>query len=133
MTIVSAITAPGLAQGCIALKTASADGYGVVLTTLNGGVKTVRSIARFIGTASEKGKEAGSSRSRVKAGLSQDVPLGDFTSTADETLGRLLAFCFSLGMAMLSSSMFNCRIDLATDQECQSRYVKPEHQNYHGT
>ena len=40
---------------------------------------------------------------------------GDFTSTADETLGRLLAFCFSLGMAVLSSSVFNCRVDLATD------------------
>jgi hypothetical protein len=63
----------------------------------------------------------------------QDVPLRVSTSTAEETLGRLLAFCFSLGMAVLSSSVFNCRIDLATDQECQSRYIKPEHQNYYGT
>jgi hypothetical protein len=34
---------------------------------------------------------------------------------------------------MLSSSVFNCRIDLATDQECQSCYVKPQHQNYYRT
>lgn len=49
---------------------------------------------------------------------------GGFTSTADKTLGRLLAFCLSLGMAVLSSSVFNCRIDLATDEECQSPLCK---------
>lgn len=64
-------------------------------------------------------RSAGIFRSRVpwftRDKECQDVPSGDFTSTVDETLGRLLAFCLSLGMAVLSSSVFNCRIDLATD------------------
>ena len=63
----------------------------------------------------------------------QDVPLGISHPLRIRMLGRLLAFCLSLGMAVLRSSVFNCRIDLATDQECQSGYVKPEHQNYYGT